>query len=153
MLATIHPFDWRTVLLAKHAQHVVLIHFPIALYLVGVLMDFAGRMFGQESWEEAAYWNFLVAAVFTLPVLATGIIAWQWALEGQRLKGILLWHLSAGIASSVAIWITAWMHFVLRRGPVRRFLVWSAAVEVVGVILLMITGHLGGFLSGVNGGQ
>jgi hypothetical protein len=29
------PFDPKTVLLAKHAQHVVLIHFPIALFLVG----------------------------------------------------------------------------------------------------------------------
>ena len=27
-----NPFDLRTVLLAKHAQHVALIHFPIALY-------------------------------------------------------------------------------------------------------------------------
>jgi hypothetical protein len=26
-----NPFDIRTVVLAKHAQHVVLIHFPIAL--------------------------------------------------------------------------------------------------------------------------
>ena len=30
-------FDLRTVLLAKHAQHVVLIHFPIALFITGVV--------------------------------------------------------------------------------------------------------------------
>jgi uncharacterized membrane protein len=34
-----NPFDWRTVLLAKHAQHVALIHFPIALFIVGVVFD------------------------------------------------------------------------------------------------------------------
>src|SRR5947209_4088446 len=28
-----NPFDLKTVLLAKHAQHVVLIHFPIALFI------------------------------------------------------------------------------------------------------------------------
>jgi hypothetical protein len=27
----VNAFDWRTIFLAKHAQHVVLIHFPIAL--------------------------------------------------------------------------------------------------------------------------
>jgi hypothetical protein len=27
----VNPFDIRTVILAKHAQHVVLIHFPIGL--------------------------------------------------------------------------------------------------------------------------
>ena len=32
------PWDIRAALLAKHAQHVVLIHFPIALCLTGVLL-------------------------------------------------------------------------------------------------------------------
>ena len=34
------PFDPKSVLLAKHAQHVVLIHFPIALFVAGVAFDF-----------------------------------------------------------------------------------------------------------------
>ena len=29
----VNPFDLKTTLLAKHAQHVVLIHFPIGLFL------------------------------------------------------------------------------------------------------------------------
>ena len=37
----VSPFDWRSVLLARHAQHVVLIHFPIALFITGVLFDVA----------------------------------------------------------------------------------------------------------------
>ena len=28
-----NPFDVRTIVLAKHAQHVVLIHFPLALFI------------------------------------------------------------------------------------------------------------------------
>jgi len=35
----LHPFDLKTVLFAKHAQHVVLIHFPIALFIIGVLFE------------------------------------------------------------------------------------------------------------------
>src|SRR6266481_1873519 len=34
-------FDPSTVLLAKHAQHVVLVHFPIALFITGVAFDWA----------------------------------------------------------------------------------------------------------------
>jgi hypothetical protein len=34
-----NPFDIRTVVLAKHAQHVVLIHFPIALCITAVAFD------------------------------------------------------------------------------------------------------------------
>jgi uncharacterized membrane protein len=36
----LHPFDFKTVVFAKHAQHVVLIHFPIALFIAGVAFDF-----------------------------------------------------------------------------------------------------------------
>jgi uncharacterized membrane protein len=38
-----NPFDLQTVLLAKHAQHVVLIHFPIALFITGVGFDLLSR--------------------------------------------------------------------------------------------------------------
>src|ERR1700747_1944613 len=45
-----------------------------------------------------------------LPVLATGIIAWLWELEGQRLKGVLLMHLVLGCLSSALIWIVWLIH-------------------------------------------
>jgi hypothetical protein len=32
----LHPFDIKAAPLARHAQHVVLIHFPIALFIAGV---------------------------------------------------------------------------------------------------------------------
>jgi uncharacterized membrane protein len=35
----VNPFDLQTTLLAKHAQHVVLIHFPIALFIEAVAFD------------------------------------------------------------------------------------------------------------------
>jgi len=39
----VHPFDIKSALLAKHAQHVVLIHFPIALFIMGVAFDFLAQ--------------------------------------------------------------------------------------------------------------
>jgi uncharacterized membrane protein len=33
---SVNPFDIKTVMLAKQAQHVVLIHFPIALFTAAV---------------------------------------------------------------------------------------------------------------------
>jgi hypothetical protein len=40
---SVNPFDLKTVVLAKHAQHVVLIHFPIALFMVAVAFDFLAQ--------------------------------------------------------------------------------------------------------------
>ena len=35
----VNPFDPRAAILAKHAQHVVLIHFSIALFISAVVFD------------------------------------------------------------------------------------------------------------------
>lgn len=146
-----HPFDIRAALLAKHAQHVVLIHFPIALFLAGVVFDFLAHWKKQRLLAAAAYYNFFVAAFTTIPVLITGILAWQWQLEGQRLKGILLMHLIAGCVSSALIWVVWLMHRRARReeGAIRPG--YRLPAEAVAVAVVILTGHLGGFLSGVNG--
>ncbi len=144
-------FDPQTVLLAKHAQHVVLVHFPIALFLTGVAFDWAGRWTRRKALVETAYYNLLIAAVSTLPVLVTGLLAWQFQLEGQKLKGILLLHLVLGCASSVLIGTVWWLHFqARRRGAGVSGYVWMA--EAAGVAVVGLTGHLGGFLAGVNVG-
>ena len=97
----VNPFDLRTALLAKHAQHVVLIHFPIALFITAVVFDLIAQWTKRRGIADAAYYNLLVAAISTVPVIATGILAWQFQLEGQKLKGILLLHLVLGAVSSV----------------------------------------------------
>ena len=146
-----HPLDLKAALLAKHAQHVVLIHFPIALFLTGVAFDFLAQWTKRQSLAAAAYCNFFVAALSTIPVVVTGILAWQWQLEGQRLKGILLQHLVLGWASSALIWMVFWMHHRARKKPDVAVPGGRIAFELFGVFLVSLTGHLGGFLSGVNG--
>jgi uncharacterized membrane protein len=144
---SVNPFDIKTAILAKHAQHVVLIHFPIALFIAGVAFDlFAQR---TKRLADAAYYNLLLAAISTVPVVATGILAWQFALEGQKVKGILLEHMVLACASTVVIWLAWWIHFRGRRNgtvlPAFRI-----PLELLGVAVIALTGHLGGFLSGVN---
>jgi uncharacterized membrane protein len=157
-MATPNPFDPTTALFARHAQHVVLIHFPIALFTIGVAFDLAAEWNRRRGRAEdratalatAAYYNLLLAAVFAVPVVVTGVLAWQFALEGQHLKGILLGHLVLGCVSSILIWVSWWFHF---RGPKTGGATTDTrlVVEIVGVMLISLTGHLGGFLSGVNG--
>jgi uncharacterized membrane protein len=147
----LHPFDIKTVLLAKHAQHVVLIHFPIALFIIGVLFDFLGQWKKQRLLAAAAYYNLLVAAIATIPVVVTGILAWQWELEGQKLKGILFMHLVMGCASSVLICMVWFIHRRARGNKEEVLPGYRLPIEGVAVVIVALTGHLGGFLSGVNG--
>jgi uncharacterized membrane protein len=147
----VHPFDLKTVFLAKHAQHVVLIHFPIALLLVGVAFDAAAHWTKRQALAAAAYYNLAVAAAFSIPVVATGLLAWQFQLEGQKLKGLLLLHLVLGAVSSVMIVLAWWLHQRARSAPHPAFPPYRWLVELLAVLLVTLTGHLGGFLSGVNG--
>lgn len=146
----VNPFDLKTVLLAKHAQHVVLIHFPIALFIAAVAFDLIAHWTKRRGLVDAAYYNLLVAAISTLPVLATGILAWQFQLEGQKLKGILLQHLVLACVSSVMIWLVWWVNLRARRRD-EALPSYRLAIEFLAVGMVALTGHLGGFLSGVNG--
>jgi uncharacterized membrane protein len=146
----VNPFDLKAAFLAKHAQHVVLIHFPIALFLAAVAFDLMAHWTKRRGLADAAYYNLLAAAISTFPVLATGLLAWQFQLEGQKLKGLLLLHLVLACLSTVMIWVVWWVHFRARRRTVY-LPAYRLMVELVAVGIVALTGHLGGFLSGVNG--
>ncbi len=143
------PWDPRTAILAKHAQHVVIIHFPIALFIAGVLFDYIATWTHRKDLALVAYCNFCGAFLAAVPAALTGLLAWQWELEGRRLKGILLMHLLSGCASLMLIAAVWWVHRRFKPPgdelPASRW-----GLEVLGVALVTLTGHLGGFLSGVN---
>jgi uncharacterized membrane protein len=105
-----NPWDLRTAILAKHAQHVVIIHFPIALFIVGVIFDFIATRTRRKDLALGAYCNFCGALLAAVPAVLTGLLAWQWELEGRRLKGILLMHLVSGCTSLVLTAVVWWVH-------------------------------------------
>jgi len=146
----VNPFDLRTILLAKHAQHVVLIHFPIALFMTGVGFDLLSRGNRNSQLASAAYWNLSIAAASVLPAVVTGLLAWQFALDGKRLKGLLLLHLIAALSAALLVVASWWVHWRTRRAESVSLPRYRIPVELLGVAIIALTAHLGGFLSGVN---
>ena len=144
----VNPFDVKTVLLAKHAQHVVFIHFPIALFVAGVLFDLLSRGKRDTALGSAAYLNISLAAATVIPTVVTGLLAWQFVLEGKRLKGLLLLHLVAAASAGLLVVVSWWVHWRARRSGLLPG--YRIPIEVFGVVVVGITAHLGGFLSGVN---
>jgi len=96
-----------------------------------------------------AFYNIVVAGLFVVPVLATGLLAWQWQLEGQRLHGTLLLHLVFGCTSGLLVITTAWLYW-LKRGVSRPSQSYLVLLEMLTALLIVATAHLGGILSGVN---
>ena len=146
----VNPFDLRTILLAKHAQHVVLIHFPIALFIRGVVFDLLSRGKRLSQLASAAYLNLCAAAVTVIPTVVTGVLAWQFALEGEKLKGLLLLHFVAASFAGLLIVASWWIHWRTRKSDTLPLPRYRIPIELLGVTVIALTAHLGGFLSGVN---
>jgi len=97
-----------------------------------------------------AYWNLSIAAATVLPAVVTGLLAWQFALEGKRLKGLLLLHLIAALSAALLVIASWWVHWRTRRAEPALLPRYRNPVELLGVAIIALSAHLGGFLTGVN---
>jgi len=144
-----NPFDLKAALLAGHAQHPVIVHFPIALFIASAVFDILAIWRKEPILAAVGYFN-LVGAAITVPLaIATGLGAWRWQLEGAALKGNLRFHLICALTSAALIVSLCW-----KRSRIRAKGEWPRAcyfvVMALGLMMVALTGHLGGILSGVE---
>jgi len=146
-----NPFDLKSVVFAKHAQHVAMVHFPIALIFAGVAFDLLSLRKQDLALLRAAYYTVVAAAIAAVPTVATGLLAWQLQFEGKAPRGNLKLHIFLALSSSELIWLVCWLHIREQRKPQNASPGFRLTVELVAVALTLLTGHVGGFVSGVNG--
>jgi len=146
---SVNPFDLKAALLAGHAQHPVIIHFPIGLFIASVVFDLLAVWRKKPILAAVAYYNLLGAAL-TLPLaIATGLGAWQWQLEGATLKGNLRLHMICAVTSALLIFFLCWMRSRLRTKNISPGVSY-VAVTLFALMAITLTGHLGGIVSGVG---
>ena len=116
-----------------------------------MVFDFLAQKTKERGLLEAAYYNLPGAAIFALPAVVTGILAWQLQLEGQKRKGILLMYVVLGSTSTILIWVAWALHVCTRRHWPKGLPVFRLVLETAALLIVGLTGHLGGFRSGVNG--
>jgi uncharacterized membrane protein len=149
LVASPNPFDLKAALLAGHAQHPVLIHFPIGLFIASVVFDLLATWRKQPILAAVAYYNLLAAAI-TIPLaITTGLGAWRWQLEGAAIKGNLRLHMVCALTSALLIFLLTWVRSRQRtKGRSPSIAYW--ALTLVALMVITLTGHLGGILSGVE---
>jgi uncharacterized membrane protein len=149
LAASVNPFDLKAALLAGHAQHPVIIHFPIALFIASAVFELLAVWRKQPVFASVAFYN-LVGAALTVPLaIATGLGAWRWQLEGATLKGNLLLHMICGLTSASLILFLCWKRSRFRAKGVSPGVAYFA-VTLLALMVITLTGHLGGILSGVE---
>jgi len=115
-----------------------------------VTFDLLSRGKQESPLTSAAYFNLTAAAIAVIPTIITGLLAWQFALEGKRLKGLLLMHLLAALCTAPLLLISWWTHWRARKSQPLTLPTHRIPIELLGVVAIALTAHLGGFLSGVN---
>src|SRR5579871_477572 len=131
----------------KHAQHPVIVHLPIGVFIIGLLFDVLALLRKDRNLTLAGYYNLTAAAITSLLAVATGLLAWWFAFGHSALQGTLLYHLILGLVTSGLIWLLWWMRFRSsdKGAPLSRAYM---VIAVIAFMVISITGHLGGTLSG-----
>lgn len=145
-----NPFDLKTLLLPKHAQHPVIVHFPIALFIVSLFFDLLAVRLRSRPLATVGYYNLLVATVSAPFALISGLLAWQFAFGGMALKGNILYHLVLACVTTVFLFI---LIGIRRKSPSEGDPKLSAAYVILGLLAFLAiaaTGHLGGSLVGAG---
>lgn len=148
-----NPYDLKTLLLPRHAQHPVIVHFPIALFIISLFFDVLGLLRRDKMLATTGYLNLTIAAVTAPLALITGLLAWQFAYGGIGLAGLhgtLLQHLVLSIVTTILIWLLWGMRYARRSEGYDTVKIPYLVIGLIALMIISLTGHLGGYLSGVN---
>lgn len=137
-------FSPKTLLFPDHGQHPVFVHFPIALFLMSVVLDILWMRKRQESLHQAAYFNLIAAAITSPLAVISGLISWQVRLRGAPLEGLLLNHLLLGISTSILLFALWGVRVQNNKKPAAASVRLYVILSVLLMILISLTGHLGG---------
>jgi uncharacterized membrane protein len=119
--------------------HPLLVHFPIALFLLVPILEIAGRS------VRCAYLRLSVNFVLALATLAAALAAtlgWCLGRSGGYSGTLITQHMWGGVALSIVCW-TCW----LLRARMRQTGLAYATILTLGVGLVAWTGYRGGQLS------
>jgi len=97
--------------LLGHPLHPMTVHFPIALYLLGVLFTLGYLWQGRPDYEQFASWSFILSGLSTLVASIVGLVDQsQLELHDPR-RDNLNNHISAGVALLVINGLLIYMRF------------------------------------------
>ncbi|MCX7706903.1 MAG: DUF2231 domain-containing protein [Anaerolineae bacterium] len=134
--------DWLTPL------HPRVVHFPIALSLVGAVFAAIGLLRREERWFSYGQLSLLLGGLGTLAAAVTGLIDQSAAPQEASVLGVINQHITAGILLAVAIglalyWPLRDRHLLKGSHSAR----WGYLALLAAVMLLvLLSGWLGGRL-------
>lgn len=130
-----------TLSIPEHRFHPLVVHFPIALFIFGALLDVLGHRRGDEGMRKLALWNLGAGALCSLLAVPTGVLALfalQWELQGN-----VLFHFVGGL-SAAGLMLATFLYRRQQESPPTSPAYWI--LLALAITATTITGHLGSVL-------
>ena len=128
--------------LLGHAIHPMLIVFPIGLLTTAVVFDVIQIFTDNPRWGDVSYWMVSAALIGGVVSALFGVIDWTGIPRGTRAKRIGLFH-GFGNAFVLLLFGMSWFSRLLAPSTPSPL---AIGLGVVGVVLMGVTGWLGGEL-------
>ncbi len=129
-------------LVPKNFFHPAIIHFPIALFIGGLLLDLIGYLRKSDSFYVAGWYNLLFGAISAFGGIASGYIATL--MMHIPISGLIQRHMILAISGTAIMWILVGIRAKRHEkvsGPLRLAYI---ALAISGLVLISWSGHLGG---------
>lgn len=134
-----------TALLAPFHPRVV--HFPIALALVGVLFLALGLLRQRERWIGFGQLSLILGGLGIIAAIITGLIDQSRAPDSSAVQAVISQHITAGIALLIATGLALYWPLRNRRLLTNGRVPWGyLALLLLIAALVLIEGWLGGQL-------
>ena len=129
-----------------HPLHPILIPLPIGLWIFSLVSDLIFKFgFGSSVWNEVAFYTLAGGIVGALIAALPGFVDLI-GITNPKTKSIAIWHMLLNLLAVAVFAADFWLRMSRPAGdniPI--------VLSVVGVILIMITGYLGGEMVYVRG--
>lgn len=126
--------------------HPTVVHFPIALYLLGVLLTLGYLWRRTPDYERFAYWTFILAWISVVVAALAGLVDQGSLAPNDPRRDNINNHITAGVVLLVINGLVVYYRFrwadVLATSRRWQYLALMAA----GVVAVAVTGWLGGEL-------
>ena len=132
--------------IAKHPIHPMLVALPIGLWIFSLVSDVIYFMkWGSSTWNDVAYYTMAGGIAGALLAAIPGFVDFLSISKGE-IRTIALWHMRINLAVVVLYGANLWLRTTSTPGaglPI--------AISVLAVIMLGISGWLGGEMVYVHG--
>jgi len=128
--------------LLGHAIHPMLIVFPIGLLTTAVIFDVIQIFTNDPRWGDVSFWMIAAGLIGGLAATVFGVIDWFGIPRGTRARRIGVFH-GFGNAFVLLLFGMSWFSRLLAPSTPTPM---AIGLGVLGVVLIAVTGWLGGEL-------